>query len=245
MDLWRGSLYGGRDDAGLYLGYAAANANVDQFYSTAHAGTVTMNAYSVGGYWTHFSPQGWWLDAVGQGTWLGQVHGTSDYAHMSVGGSAWTASLEGGYTIHMSPAWSIEPQAQVIYQYAQLGTGSDAFGVTSFGDTSDVRGRIGAKASFGTPNGFALAWPATVWARVNLWHDFVGSAPSATFETLYGLYPTTLTGTLGQTWGEIDAGVDARLSKSLTLYGSAFYDHSIGSGASWGAGGRVGLKLDF
>ena len=139
MDLWRGALYGGRDDAGLYVGYANAYASVDQVYSTLKAGSVTMNAYSVGAYGTHFAPQGWWLDGVLQGTWLGNVQGSTQNTGMTVSGSAFTASLEGGYPFRLAPAWSIEPQGQLIYQYLQMNTGSDAYGITSFGDTDDVR----------------------------------------------------------------------------------------------------------
>ena len=164
---------------------------------------------------------------------------------MTVSGSAFTASLEGGYPFRLAPAWSIEPQGQLIYQYLQMNTGSDAYGITSFGDTDDVRARIGAKVAYVTPGGFAGVWPATIWGRVNLWHDFLGSAPSATFATLFGGYPTTLDGTLGRDLGQIELGVDAHLNKTLSLYGSGFYDHNLGSGESWSAGGRIGIKAEF
>ena len=85
----------------------------------------------------------------------------------------------------------------------------------------------------------------TLWGRVNLWRDFVASPPSATFATLAGLNPTTLDGSLQGTWGEIELGANARVTKSLSLTGSAFYDHSIDGGASWSFGGRIGLKLEF
>ena len=85
----------------------------------------------------------------------------------------------------------------------------------------------------------------TLWGRVNVWHDFLDSAPSATFAALSGLNPVTLDGTLGGTWGEVDVGVDAPINKTVSLHGSAFYDHSIDGGQSWSAGGRIGLKIEF
>ncbi len=247
IDLWRGiGIDGGRDDAGLYIGYLNAFATVDQVYSSAQAGTVHMNAYSLGAYWTHFAPPGWYLDGVLQGTWFGQVEGNTQITGMTVSGSALTASLEGGYPFHLAAAWTLEPQAQVIYQYTQMGSGTDAFGYTSFGDTGDFRGRIGAKLSYVALSGFnAAPLPVTLWGRVNIWHDFLDSSPSATFAGLNGLNPVTLDGTLGGTWGEVDVGVDAPINKSLSLYGSAFYDHSIDGGQSWSAGGRLGLKVEF
>ncbi len=39
--------------------------------------------------------------------------------------------------------------------------------------------------------------------------------------------------------------MDARLTQTLSLYGSAFYDHSIDGGQSWSAGGRIGIKVEF
>ncbi len=177
---------------------------------------------------------------------MGQVEGNTQITGMTVSGSAVSASLEGGYPFHLAAAWTLEPQAQLIYQYVDIGSGTDLFGATSFGNTDDFRGRIGAKLSYVALSGFNGApLPVTLWGRVNLWHDFLSSAPSATFVALNGLNPVTLDGTLGGTWGEVDVGVDAPINKTLSLYGSAFYDHSIDGGQSWSAGGRIGIKLAF
>ncbi|MGA9850817.1 MAG: autotransporter outer membrane beta-barrel domain-containing protein [Roseiarcus sp.] len=247
IDLWRGtSVFGGRDDAGLYVGYLDAHASVDQVYSSANAGSVSMNAYSLGAYATHFAPEGWYLDSVLQGTWLGDVKGYTPLTGMSVSGSTFAASLEGGYPYHFATSWTLEPQAQLIYQYVDIGSGDDLYGYTSFGNTDDFRGRIGAKLSYVALSGFnAAPLPVTLWDRVNLWHDFLYNAPSATFATLNGLNPVTLDGTLGGTWGELDIGVDAPINNFLNLYGLAFYDHSVDGGQSWSAGGRIGLKVEF
>ena len=247
VDLWRQTNRdGARDDLGVYIGYLTAFANVDQVYSSAKAGTVTMNAYSGGAYWTHFGPQGWYIDSALQGTWFGQAHGGTNVTGMTVSGSALTASVEAGDPLPVASSWTIEPQAQAIYQYAALGSGADRYGLTSFGATSDLRARVGAKASYAVPSGAdGAALPVTFWGRVNVWHDFVASPPAATFATLSGLDPTTLTGALQGTWGEIDVGMSARLTKGLSLAGSAFYDHSIDGGATWSLGGRIGVKVEF
>ncbi len=247
VDLWRQtSRDGSHDDAGLFIGYLTAFADVDQVYSSARAGTVDMNAYSGGAYWTHFGPQGWYIDSVLQGAWFGQSHAGTSLTGMTVSGWAATASIEAGDPFRIAPSWTIEPQAQLIYQYVAMGSGADAYGLTSFGDSNDLRARIGAKASYVAPNeANGGNVPVTYWGRVNLWHDFIVSPPSATFATLAGLNPTTLDGALLGTWGEIELGANARLTKSLSLYGSAFYDHSIDGGASWSVGGRIGVKLEF
>ena len=244
-DLLGGSVYGGFDKAGLYVGYANAFADVEQVYSAVKAGTVTLNAYSGGAYWTHVAPQGWWLDGVAQGTLFEDARGSTPNAGMSVSGSAFTVSLESGYPSRPYPNWTVEPQGQLIFQYAQMGSGADAFGVTSFGETNDFRGRIGVKASCVAQNFVGGVSPATFWGRINLWHDFLASPPSATFATLTGAFPTTIDGTLGQTFGEIDLGVDAHLTQTVSLFGFGFYDHSVDGGSSWSAGGKAGLKIQF
>jgi hypothetical protein len=77
VDLWRGSfLPGHRDVAGVYVAFANSNIAVDGLVTNAAAtgyvqsrtGTLGLNAYSAGGYWTQYGPSGWYLDAVVQGT---------------------------------------------------------------------------------------------------------------------------------------------------------------------------------
>jgi outer membrane autotransporter protein len=247
MDLWRRSgADGSRDVLGLYIGELNAFGDVDQVYSPARAGTVNMSAYAIGGYWTHFGAQGWYVDSVLQGAGFDQAHGATTVTGMRVSGSALTASIEAADPYRFARNWAIEPQGQLIYQYGQMGSGADAFGLTRFGAANDMRGRIGAKLSYVALSGASgSGFPVTLWGRVNLWRDFLISAPSATFATLSGLNPVTLDGALGGTWGQIDVGVDARLTRGLSLIGSAFYDRSIDGGASWRVGGKVGIKAEF
>ena len=92
IDLLRGSLIAGHyERAGLYAAYGDTNADVDGLvtnpaataYILTHTGSVNLDAWSGGGYWTHIGPAGWYLDAVLQGT--------------SYGGSASTAVRQAGH----------------------------------------------------------------------------------------------------------------------------------------------------
>jgi outer membrane autotransporter protein len=125
--LWRQTgRDGGRDDLGVYVGYAFAD--VDQVYSLARAGTVTMNAYSGRAYWTHFGPQGRYRDCALEGTWLRQVHGVANATGMTISSSGPTASIEARDPFRVAMSWTIEPQAQSIYPYIALSCGWDACG---------------------------------------------------------------------------------------------------------------------
>jgi T5SS/PEP-CTERM-associated repeat protein/autotransporter-associated beta strand protein len=84
IDLLRGSLIAGHSErAGLYGAYGDVNADVDGLvtnpaataYVLSRTGSMNLNSWSAGGYWTHVGPGGWYLDAMLQGTWyyvLGQ-----------------------------------------------------------------------------------------------------------------------------------------------------------------------------
>jgi hypothetical protein len=55
----------------------------------------------------------------------------------------------------------------------------------------------------------------------------------------------TLNGTLGGTWGEVDARADVRIARNVSLFGAASYDHSVDNGASWIVSGRLGAQVQF
>ena len=96
-------------------------------YELRRTGTLNLNAYSGGGYWTHYGPGGWYLDAVLQGTGYDGT-ATAQFPNLGVttklptGGSGFLASLEGGYPIPLAlgPNFILEPQAQIIWQHVEL-----------------------------------------------------------------------------------------------------------------------------
>jgi len=77
IDLMRGEwLPGHRDVAGVYFAYANANVDVTGLvtneaatnYVLRKTGSLNLNGWSGGAYWTHYGPRGWYLDAVLQAT---------------------------------------------------------------------------------------------------------------------------------------------------------------------------------
>ncbi|MEN3931822.1 autotransporter outer membrane beta-barrel domain-containing protein, partial [Microvirga sp. W0021] len=174
MDIYRREYADGmRDIAGLYVGYGNIDSNIQQVYG-GKAGTMTMDAYSLGAYWTRKGASGWYIDAVAQGTLFDDVKGTSvEGSQMKTNGFAFTASLEGGYPIALGQGWSIEPQAQLIYQYVSLDNSHDNYGRVLYGDTNTLYTRLGARLSKNWE--LANRYQLTTWARVNLWHAFGGN----------------------------------------------------------------------
>ena len=83
----------------------------------SRTGTVGLNGYSAGGYWTHYGPSGWYLDAVLQGTYY-NGNAITQFANLPINGSGFISSLEGGYPIPLplGPLFVLEPQAQIVWQ---------------------------------------------------------------------------------------------------------------------------------
>ncbi|HEY0229420.1 MAG TPA: autotransporter outer membrane beta-barrel domain-containing protein, partial [Mycobacterium sp.] len=240
---------GSRDRAGFYVGDTQMWGNVAQVYSgiytNGRAGTVDLNGVNFGAYWTHYFPFGLYSDSVVQGTWYDRAQGYGNLSSLGVGGFGFAASEELGDPIQLAHGFVLEPQAQAIYEHTHLDGGTDAYGTTSFGATDDIRARIGARlatsTSLSTASGTLI--PLSVWGRFNVWHDFLLNRPSATFSALSLTDPTTIDGALQGTWGEVDAGASAQLTRTISVFGSAVYDHSIDAARSWAVGGRVGVKF--
>ena len=153
VDLLRSSfLPGHRDVAGVYLAFANSDINVNGLVTNAAAtgyvqtrtGTLGLNGYSAGGYWTHYGPNGWYLDAVLQGTYY-NGNAITQFANLPINGSGFISSLEGGYPIPLplGPRFVLEPQAQIIWQQVSFNQANDGLGPVGLGTTSGPTGRVG------------------------------------------------------------------------------------------------------
>jgi outer membrane autotransporter protein len=153
VDLLRGPLIpGGYDRAGLYGAYSNSNNNVDGLvtnpaataYILTHTGSVNLNAWSGGAYWTHVGPGGWYLDAVLQGTVYTGTAATPS-SSLRTDGTGFIASLEGGYPIPLWfwPQLVLEPQGQILWQHVGLNHEFDGFQNVNLGSTNGPTGRLG------------------------------------------------------------------------------------------------------
>jgi len=225
LDLWRGSLLPGhRDNAGVYFSYGNSRLDVDGLvtnpaatgYVLSRTGTVDLNAFSGGAYWTHYGPAGGYIDAVVQGT-LYDGDATTQRAHLPLTGSAITTSLEAGYPIALpwlGPRFVLEPQAQIIWQKVDFNNANDNFGPVDLGSTSGATGRLGLRGQWTilSPNG--QVWQPYV--RANVWRDWGGEATTAFGIDLVPLKEEA-------TRVEFAAGVTAKLDRNWALYAQAGY----------------------
>lgn len=231
---------GMRDVAGLYVSAIEASANVDALY-VGNAGSMDMSGYSLGGYWTHKSESGAYVEGVVQGTRYDDANARSSLGQRAeTAGWGVTTSIEGGKAFDLGNRWTIEPQAQLIYQHITLDDMTDDYGHVDFGSADSTTGRVGARLSKALTTNKGL--PFVVSARTNLWRGF-GSDAKTTFRDLSGNNATTLTSNLSGSWGQVGVGISGNISQDITLYVDADYSQSLESRKANSVGGKLGISI--
>ena len=244
VDLLRTSfLPGHRDVAGVYIAFANSDINVNGLVTNAAAtnyvqtrtGTLGLNGYSAGGYWTHYGPSGWYLDLVLQGTYY-NGNAITQFANLPINGSGFISSLEGGYPIPLplGPRFVLEPQAQIIWQQVSFNQANDGLGPVGLGTTSGPTGRVGLRGMWTIDGYNGQVWQPYV--RANLWRDWGAEAT-----TLFGIDPVPLIEEATRL--EFAGGVSAKLGPGVSLYAQAGYQFALdGAFIRNGIQGDIGLR---
>ena len=244
VDLLRSSfLPGHRDVAGVYIAFANSDINVNGLVTNAAAtnyvqtrtGTLGLNGYSAGGYWTHYGPTGWYLDLVLQGTYY-NGNAITQFANLPINGSGFISSLEGGYPIPLplGPRFVLEPQAQIIWQQVSFNQANDGLGPVGLGTTSGPTGRVGVRGMWTIDGSNGQVWQPYV--RANLWRDWGAEAT-----TLFGIDPVPLIEEATRL--EFAGGVTALLGRGVSLYAQAGYQFALDNAfIRNGIQGDIGLR---
>lgn len=248
-DLFRQqNLDGTRDVAGLYAGVGSAGANV-QALDGSDAGDASVTGLSLGAYWTRTGESGWYLDAVVQGTFNMLATRSSQGVDFNTTGWGFAGSLEAGYPIGLGDGWSIEPQAQMIFQIASIEDASDGMGLVSFDNVAAVDGRLGVR--------LAKDWTSaedrtlTTWVHADIRHSFTPTGTTAdpvattTFAALDGSNPVTFSADTGGTWGSLGIGASGEINDTTRLFASADYKMRLDGHAGSSFGGRVGFRIKW
>jgi outer membrane autotransporter protein len=204
------------------VGFARATGDVNGFAlgtPDLDAGHLAINAYSLGGYWTHIGPGGWYTDAVLMGSSLTVDPLSRDDVGATTHGDAVSGSIEGGLPIPVSSVLTIEPQAQLIWQHLSINDLNDGVSSVSFNSGNTFLGRFGVRLQ-GRFDALGTSWQP--YLRLNVLRSF-GSNDSTTFGGA-----TDIGTSVGQTAGQIGAGVVAKLSKSGSAYAAASWLTNLG-----------------
>lgn len=122
-------------------------------------------------------------------------------AGIDIDGTGVIVSLEGGYPIALTESWTLEPQAQLIWQHLSLDEQRDAFSTVNFDSDDAVTGRLGFRLQGDLPTETATFQP---YLKANLWHSF-----DADQRVTFGTEPIVTE--TGGTALEIGGGIVARL----------------------------------
>ncbi len=251
IDLWHGEwIPGHRDAAGVYFGYANANVDVSGLVTNAAAtgfvqsktGSLNLDAWSGGAYWTHYGPGDWYLDAVAQATHY-QGAASTQFASLSTTGFGFLTSLETGYPIHLpmfGPGFVLEPQAQIVWQHVSFDDANDGLGEVALGTTSGASGRIGLRGKWTIADGSGQVWQPYV--RANLWRDW--GAQATTVFSGADLVPLLEQATRLQLGG----GLSVRMNANVSLYANADYQFAVGDtdgGRRDGVRGAAGVRYTW
>jgi outer membrane autotransporter protein len=251
IDLLRGAwLPGHRDAAGIYFAYANANVDVTGLvtneaatgYALRKTGSLNLDAWSGGAYWTHYGPSGWYLDAVAQATQY-QGAASTQFARLTTAGFGFLTSLEAGYPARLptfGPGFVLEPQAQIVWQHVSFDDANDGLGEVALGTTSGASGRVGLRGRWTIVSDSGQVWQPYV--RANLWRDW-GAQATTTFSGA-DLVPLLEQATRLQLGG----GVSARMNANASLYANADYQFAVGDtdgGRRDGIRGAAGVRYTW
>lgn len=229
---------GARNVAGMFLGYASLNADVRGALlgqSDLAAGKLDLDAYSVGGYYTHVGESGWYLDGVLMGTWFGGDARSDRAIGIDADGRAVTASLEAGAPVALTQGWVLEPQAQIIWQDVSFDDANDTLSGVRFDEGRSVTGRIGARlqGTFDTSSG-----QFKPYLKANLWHGFDGE--DVTYFDSDAIRVDT-----GGTRLELGAGITHAFTEKVSAFAVADYTFNLGGEHSRVFEGNVGLQVKW
>ena len=234
MGSWRIGAFVGALDGSVDV---SANANG----SFGKLGYNELRSTYLGGYATWLDASGWYADAVLQGGRHRYDVRPDTAASASGKASSFSASIEAGKSFALSSSWSIEPQAQLIYQ----GTNFDDVQLAGARVQQDADSgwiaRLGlrVKGDFGTS-----AVRLQPYARVNVYRagsgtDVLGFAsPSATVHT---------SSKNGYTSTELAGGFTLGLTPTMAIYGELgrLFSNSGDTEVKSSVQGSLGVRIGW
>jgi outer membrane autotransporter protein len=169
------------------------------------------------------------------GTWFGGDAASNAGQSVDLDGQGVTASLEGGYPVALSENWTLEPQAQLIWQRLSLDDQADRYSSIEF-DTNDAwTGRIGFRLQGRQETSVGKLRP---YLKANLWQNFSSdqTVRFATDPIVTDLKGTSL---------ELGGGLTLDITEKASLFATADYTTNLGGERSRIWEGNLGLNVKW
>ena len=227
---------GNDDRAGLFYAHTETHGTV---YGNTLAivgnrsGNLDLQGDSLGFYWTHVGANRWYLDTVAMYTRL-KGNAESDLgAGAGTDGNAFAASLESGIPFRLDDSWTLEPQAQIVWQHINFDDTGDPYSSIDYRNFDAFTGRVGLRLENNTLV-HGLPWQSFVSADV--WHNFAATSN-------VGFDGTNLATSLGNTSLQLRGGVTTKWTKHIATYLSVSYVTKLGGRTDHGVGGMGGVRI--
>lgn len=246
VDLYRNqSDVGYRDYAGVYGAIGQISGNARHVTGNVLAGSNTLNAYSLGGYWTHFGTGDWYADTVIQMSRY-EVKANSSRGAYRLGTQGWgvATSLELGLPLKWNNNWNLEPQVQLVYQNIALDKAHDSSAQFNWNDTESLAGRLGLRVSKAWQQGQAGKLEpllGSAWGRVSLGREFMGKSA---MQVSSAAGPVQFVGNLKGSWVELQFGISSQWSRYASFYANAGTKLGL-DGASQAFEGQIGIRVSW
>ncbi|WP_227318575.1 autotransporter outer membrane beta-barrel domain-containing protein [Cedecea davisae] len=240
QDLYASTEDGGASNhAGVLFGFSRATGDVGGFALAKQGmgvGKLQLNNYNYGGYWTRVAPSGWYTDAVLMGSVLRLNTSSNNGVSGSADGNAITGSVETGLPFTLSKGLTLEPQAQLVWQRTSLDSLNDGVSDVRWNNGNVWQGRVGTRLQWAL-DASGISWKP--YLRLNVLRSF-GQDDKTDFDT-----STTLTNQVGQTAGQIGAGLVAQVSQNGSLYATTGYLTNLGGEHQRIVTGNVGVRWSW
>jgi outer membrane autotransporter protein len=167
---------GRRDHFGLFVGRTRADGDVRGFalgWNNLTVGDTRLDDTHLGLYWSRIGASGAYLDAVILASRYDGEANSSRGIGIDLEGDGTVASLEVGYPVGWGEGsrWSLEPQAQLVWQRLSFDDQQDDFASVAFDSDNALTGRVGLRLSGNYETSGGLLQP---YLKLNYWHGFGG-----------------------------------------------------------------------
>ncbi|MGH6762512.1 MAG: autotransporter outer membrane beta-barrel domain-containing protein [Phyllobacterium sp.] len=228
---------------GITVHYAHGKTSTDSPHGD---GEISTDGFGFGGTLTWYGENGFYLDGQGQVTWYssdlksrltdGELTGGND-------GFGYALSLEGGKRIAVNSAWSLTPQAQLVYSDVSFDDFTDVFGANvSLDRGSSLQGRLGVTLDRENSwqNDKGLLNRTHAYGITNLYYEFLEG-------TRVDVEDTSFASKNDRLWGGIGLGGSYNWDDDkYSLYGEGLANTSLDNfGDSYSIKGQIGFRMQW
>ncbi|MFK0375546.1 autotransporter outer membrane beta-barrel domain-containing protein [Pandoraea sp. NPDC090278] len=228
---------GHADHVGILGGWTRASGDVQGLalgMPDTHAGSLGLDMYSAGLYWTHLMPGGAYTDAVVLASAMQYQAKPLSGLNRNLNGKGLAASVETGWPIRLSDMLALEPQAQLVWQRQSIDDFSDGISSVGFNNVNSWLARVGARLEANYDGARGLLRPYLLF---NLLHAFGNDG-----RVLFGDTTPIVTGA-SSTAAQFGIGVAGRFNRSASVYATLSYLTQLDATRQQSVAATLGVRL--